>query len=146
MILKKEIEIKCTAEKFWLYVTELEKMQEWNVCLLESENISSGKLQKGFKSKILMQEGKKSVWYDNEILEFNPHSLLKTSLKGGNLGKSEMIITYEIVPLADGIKVSYENDWEPKGLFMKLFSKKIYSSMDKNATKDLQKIKNEAEK
>lgn len=146
MIIKKEIQIKCTAEQFWAYIIELKKMQEWNVCLLESENISSGNLREGFKSKILMQEGKKSVWYENEILEYNPHSLLKTSLKGGNLGKSEMIIQYKIVPLAEGIKVSYNNSWEPKGFFMKIFSKKIFSSMEKSATKDLQEIKSKAEK
>jgi len=146
MIIKKEIEINCTAEQFWSYIIELEKMQEWNVCLLESKNVSSGNLKEGFKSKILMKEGEKSVWYENEILDYNPHSLLRTSLKGGNLGKSQMFVTYKIDPQKDGVKVSYENEWEPKGLFMKLFAKKIFSTMDKNATKDLQAIKNRAEK
>lgn len=120
-------------------------MKEWNISLLESENISTGDLKSRFKSRILMKEGKKSVWYENEIIEYNPYSHLRIVLKGGNLGKKPLFVTYDIVSVESGIKVNYERNWETNGFFMKLFSKQIIKAMDKNATNDLQELKNKLE-
>lgn len=146
MIINKTVEISCSAERLWQYLTELEKMQEWNVCLLKSEEISDGELRNGYKSKILMEEGKKTVWYENEILEFNAPNFLKIALSGGSLGKNPMIVTYSMVSNGESVKVDYINEWKPAGLFLKLFQSQIRKKMDKNSAKDLEMLKNKAEK
>ena len=145
MKLNKTITINCTAEELWDWLVTFEKNQQWNECLLEVKKISDGEVKEGFKSRILMQEGKKKVWYDEEILEYSPHDRLKIALKGGNLGKSPMIVDYQIIPNNANVKINFTSSWMPKGLILKLFHKAITKASDKNAEQELQSLKKQIE-
>ncbi|GEM_PF-3593497 len=145
MIIKKSLILESTDEKVWNYLTKFDRIQKWNECLLEHQKVSIGEPGPGYQSRILMQEGRKNVWYNEEILEYHSQKLLKIKLSGGSLGKAPMIITYELSEIEDGVQLDYTSHWEPKGLMYKLLHGMIESASEKKVEKDLQALKNKVE-
>ncbi len=139
------ISISCNPEELWAWLTEPEKIRSWNPEILEQETISAGEVGPGFRSRVLMKEGKKSVWYEEEILEFKPSTTLKMKLSGGSLGKGPMIMTYRLSDEGDKTKLSYANTWEPKGVILKLLHGIITKVAKKNVEGSLNKLKTEIE-
>lgn len=141
MRISNAITINCQPEELWDWLTEPQKIKTWNPEILKQEIISTGKVGPGFKSRVLMKEGKKSVWYEEEILEFEPTTSLKMKLSGGSLGKGPMVMTYTLSNEGDKTNLSYVNTWEPKGIILKLLHGMITKAAKKNIEGSLNKLK-----
>lgn len=141
MNFEKNTTINNTPQKVWEHLTEFKKMQKWNDCLLENHNISSGEIKKGFRSKTLMKEGKKAVWYEDELIKFEPCTLLVFKLEGKSLGKKPMVVSYNLSESGKGVKVSQKIEWSPSGLLLKLFHGTIEKMSKKKVEDDLNKLK-----
>lgn len=141
MVIKRTILINTTPEEAWTWLTDFEKLRQWNPSMLREEVISTGEVIPGFKSRILIKEGKKEDWYDNEIIEYQPCTFLSISLEGGNLGKSPLVVDYSISREEQGIRLDYESRWTAIGLMFKLMVPIISRIANKNATKCLQDLK-----
>lgn len=114
---------------------------KWNDSVLEAKKISSGEIRNGFKSKVLIQEGKKSEWYDEEIIEYSPFDKLAFQLKGKSLGKLPMMIVYKLAEVDGGVKISLDIEWLPSGFMLKLLHRIIEIMANKNVDADLNKLK-----
>jgi len=146
MNISKSIRINCTKEELWLWLTELEKLKKWNPKIITEEQISTGNPQKGFKSKVLIQEGKKEIWYDNEIIEYQPDELLIITLSGGYLGKYPMTVTYEIDGNDNQLELKYNSKWKPSGILLRLFYPLIKIKATQNTVELLNELKEQIEK
>lgn len=141
MLIQRTIFINASNKVVWDWLTEFEKLSTWNPTLLKEELISNGEPRAGFKSRILIREGKKEIWYDNEILEYRPYSLLRVSLEGGHLGKSPMTVDHALYEEGQGVRLEYESNWKPMGFMLKLLYPLISIMANKNATKCLEDLK-----
>ena len=142
MKLSRSISIQASPEEIWESITQLEQIRKWNTSVLKNERISDGDIQAGFLSKTLIQEGKKEVWYDEEILEYTPHTKLRLKLSGGNLGKNPMQIAYELNDNHDQTKVVSTIEWHPSGIILKLLHRVIEKASTKSLENDLENLKN----
>ena len=145
MHIVKSIEINCSKEELWAWLTEFEKLQKWNSTILKEEHISSGEVGPGYVTRVLIKEGKSENWYENEILKYDTPSYLQISLKGANLGKGPMYIDYKISEKENSVKLDYENNWKPVGLMLWLFHPIINKMASKNTDKALAALKECAE-
>lgn len=141
MIIKKSIALNCSKEKLWEWLTEFEKIKSWNPDILEEEVISSGEVQPGFKSRMLILEGRKKNWYENEIQVFEPESELSTLLRGGGLGEGLMRVDYQIEVRGNQLELFYKSSWKPIGLFLKMMHPLIKIVANKNASDCLKRLK-----
>lgn len=146
MIIEKTILLKCTKELLWEWLTDFEKIKVWNPDILEEELISAGEVQPGYRSKMLILEGKKKNWYENEILTFQPGQQLSTVLRGGGLGEGPMAVDYHIQEQGDAIELRYRSSWEPIGLFLKVMHPIIKIVANKNADNCLKRLKEKVER
>ena len=136
MIINKSILLNCNPEKLWQWITEFDLIQEWNTTLIKEEVNSEDEPGPGFKSKVLIREGKKEIWYESEILEYESEKKLIMMLKGGNLGKSPMKLEYQIKSHPNGTELSYTNTWKPSELMLKL----LHPLIKKMATKNMEGV------
>jgi len=146
MEIEKMVQIKCKENELWQWLTEFDKIQKWNKSIQQEVLISKGEIKKGFLSKILIKEGKKDIWYESEILEYQPLKYLKISLKGGNLGKSPMIIEYRISLHNSKLILLYKTKWKAVGFLLQLFSPLIKKMSIKNIETTLSELKRQIEK
>ena len=146
MEITKKISLPCSSTVVWQWITEFDKIQKWNPTVLQEEILSSGQPGPGFKSKILLKEGKKELWYDSEITDYTPEKSLHMVLRGGNLGSAPMYLDYEIKEEMGKTELTYYNRWQPKGLMMKLLHPMIKKMADKNAGEVMRLLKNHIEK
>ncbi len=145
MLIKKTIKIDCNREQLWVWLTDFEKIKAWNKDILEEELAPVDEVTEGFKSRILIKEGKQKNWYNNEILTFQKGVHLSTSLTGGNLGKSPMVVDYHIKELENGIELSYQSSWKPIGFFLNFLYPVIRVMANKNADSCLRNLKSDIE-
>jgi len=146
MNITKSIKVNCTKEELWPWLIEFEKIQKWNTTILKEELISTGKTEKGLTSKILIREGKRDIWYNNEILEYEPGKLLSIKLSGGSLGKHPMVVDYEIHEKEDQLEVVLKSHWKPSGIMLYLFYPLIKIKSVKNTEEVLKALKQQIEK
>ncbi len=137
MNIKKTNTFNCDAAELWSWLVEFEKIKKWNCSIIDKQDVSTGQASPGFKSKMLLKEGKKSVWYDSEILEYNPPSNLKMELRGGSLGKSPMFVEHHLKQNGGQVTHEYVVNWEPKGFLLKLFHKSIAKASSKNMDNEI---------
>ncbi|MHA7058362.1 hypothetical protein ACWGOQ_0014155 [Aquimarina sp. M1] len=102
-------------------------------------------IRSGFISKVLINEGGKEIWYENEIKDYNPSKYLSVILKGGNLGKSPMLVKYELIEKTGVVRLEYTCSWEPKEIFLKIIHPIIKKTANKNAEKVLSELKKQIE-
>ena len=141
MEIKHTIEVNTNKEVLWKWLTEFEKIKLWNKTILEEKPISNGEVKNGFKSNVLILEGKKKVWYENEITEYNPFRHLSITLKGGSLGKNPMAVHYTLNEINNKITLNYESYWKPAGLMLHLMLPIIKRMANQNAKTCLQELK-----
>jgi len=146
MEIEKRVQIQCKANELWEWVTEFDKIKKWNTSILKEVLISKGEIRKGFLSKILIKEGNKDIWYENEILEYQPLNYLKISLKGSSLGKSPMIVEYRISLQNAKLILIYRASWKPVGILLKLLYPFIKKISIKNIETTLSELKRQVEK
>jgi len=146
MEIEKTLQINCTEHELWPWLTEFDKIQKWNTSILKEVLISKGEIKKGFLSKILIKEGKKDIWYENEILEYQPIHYLKISLKGSSLGKSPMIVEYRTSLQNNQLVLFYKTKWKPVGVLLKLLHPFIKKMSIKNIETTLSELKRLVEK
>jgi carbon monoxide dehydrogenase subunit G len=146
MDINKSISLKCRPEELWAWLTEFGKLQKWNSTILEEQHISTGEVKAGYITRVLIKEGKEKIWYENEILNYQPYKLLKISLKGGNLGKAPMYIDYEIIDNQDRVELVYKSSWKPIGFMLKLMYPVIKKMANKNVDEVLAALKNQIER
>jgi len=145
MTIKKSILINSKLDELWAYLTEFERIRKWNPSMLSEEIVTQGKVEKGFLSKVLIKEGKRENWYESEILEYQIHDKVMIALKGKNLGKSPMYISYQIKEFKDQLELNYECNWKPVGFILRLLHPIIKSMSDKNAKSCLEALKSQLE-
>lgn len=145
MKINKSIIINCKPQELWRWLTEFEKLRKWNKSIVEQQYISSGEVGPGYLTKVLIEEGKKRVWYENEILEYQPNKLLTISLKGGSLGKAPMVIEYEVKEQDSQLELSYKSTWKPVGLLLMLLHPLIKKMSNKNVDNALLTLKQQIE-
>lgn len=141
MNFSKTININCTPEQLWNSLTDFEKARQWNSCLLENEKITEGEIGRGSRSRSLIREGKKSVWYEEEILEYAPYERLKMKLSGKNLGKNPMLSDYQLKDTGNGVQLTQAIEWLPSGLMLKLFHRMIEKMSKKNVERELNNLR-----
>jgi len=145
MKITKTILIDCNRNVLWSWLTEFEKLQKWNSTIVKEEAISTGEPQKGHKSKVLIREGKREIWYDNEIIEYQPGNLLRIALSGGTLGKHPMLVNYQINEIEDQIELTLNSYWKPSGILLHLLYPFIKIKATKNTVEVLQSLKHQIE-
>ena len=146
MEINKTITLNCTKEVLWTWLTEFEKLKQWNDTILEEKQISTGATSKGHLSQVLIKEGNQKNWYQNEILEYQPPHLLKIALSGGNLGKNPMFVSYNISETTSQVKLNYNSQWKPSGIILRLLYPLIKMQATKNTEKVLTTLKTQIEK
>ncbi len=129
----------------WEWLTDFNKLQKWNKSIVEEELISSGEVGIGFVTKVLIKEGKKNIWYENEILKYEPNKALSIALKGGSLGKSPMIVDYMIKENNGLSELSYSCTWKPVGFLLWLLHPIIKKMANKNVDDVLIELKKQIE-
>lgn len=128
MEINKSVTIECEAQELWRWLTEFDKMKKWNKSVIKEEHVSSGEVREGFTTKLLIKEGKKEVWYENQVLNYNPCQYLRISLKGGGLGKNPMNVSYELIRKNNTTALNYKCTWKPAGFILTLFHPLIKKS------------------
>jgi len=146
MNITKSIQINCTKEELWPWLIEFEKIQKWNTTILKEKLISTEKTEKGQTSEILIREGKREIWYNNEIIEYEPGKLLSIKLSGGSLGKHPMFVDYKIHQKEGQLEVLLESHWKPSGILLYLFYPLIKMKSAKNTEEVLMALKQQVEK
>ena len=141
MEISKSVTLKTTPDNLWIWLTEMDKLQQWNPSIVKEELISDGPARSGFLSKMLLKEGNKEVWYDSEILTYQPTDLLIIQLSGGSLGKSPMRVEYELKNLGEKVQLTYRNFWKPVGFFLWLMHPIIKSVSAKSIETSLGRLK-----
>ncbi len=135
MVINKRVKINCLPGELWNWLVEFDKLKKWNSSLLEEQLISTGESRVGFKSRILIAEGKKKVWYDHVLLNYEPPTFLSISLSGGSLGKSPMTVDYQIHREGDTSLLTYKSSWRARGLILNILQPFIKIAANKNAEK-----------
>lgn len=146
MEIQKSIIIDCKKEKLWIWLTEFEKLKIWNKNIVEEQHISNGEVKKGYKTKVLIKEGKGENWYNNEILEYERNNLLRIALSGATLGKNDMTVEYLIKKKGEYAELFIKSHWKPSGLILKLFYPIIKIKATKNTEEVLLELKQQIEK
>jgi len=146
MKIRKSIQIACTTEEIWSWLTEFEKLKTWNKTIIKEEAITQGEEKAGHKSKVLIREGKKEIWYDNKIMEYRPFELLRIALSGGTLGKHPMIVDYIISKKNNQVELTLESNWKPSGFMLKLFYPLIKMKATQNTVEVLNELKKQIQK
>lgn len=141
MQFERTITIRSSPEIVWDHLTDFKKAKSWNDCLIENKQISEGNIGKGFISKTLIKEGKKNVWYEEEIVDFIPFKKIKLKLSGKNLGKNPMFTTYHLKKIEKEIVLTQSLEWNPSGILLKLLHRLIEKMSIKNVEGDLRKLK-----
>lgn len=145
MVIQKSIRIKTNREVLWTWLTELEKMKKWNPGIIREEAISNGESGAGFRSKVLIREGRKDIWYNNEILAYDPGTLLRIVLSGGHLGKHPMELDYKITEEGHQVLLHLESRWKPSGLLLHLLYPLIKLKATKSTNEMLRSLKQHIE-
>lgn len=146
MKIRKLIHINCSKEALWSWLTEFEKIKKWNSTILEEDHVSQGETRQGYKTRVLIKEGREKQWYDNEIMIYRPNECLKIVLSGGNLGKNPMFVEYLIKEKNNKIELTIASQWSPSGFVLKLLYPLIKIKAAKNTEEVLQELKNQIEK
>lgn len=146
MDIHKSIQIDCTKEELWSWLTEFDKLRKWNKTIVEEQHISEGEARKGFKTKVLIKEGSKTIWYNNEIMEYQSNKHLRISLSGGTLGKHDMIVDYLINEMENRVELILKSHWKPSGVILNIFYPLIKRKATKNTEEILLELKQQIEK
>lgn len=146
MKIRKLVQIDCSKEELWSWLTEFEKIKKWNSTIVKQEQVSQGETKEGFKTKVLIKEGRTSHWYNNEIMTYRPNEILQLVLSGGNLGKNPMFVEYLIKEKNNKIELSLSSQWRPSGFILKLLYPLIKIKAAKNTEEVLQELKKQIEK
>lgn len=145
MYILKSIQIDCKKEELWSWLTEFEKLKKWNKTIIKEEHITQDEVKIDYKTKVLIREGNRETWYNNEIMAYRPYELLRIALSGGTLGTNPMIVEYVITKKNNQLKLTLESKWKPSGFMLKLFYPLIKIKATKNTLEVLQELKNQIE-
>jgi len=146
MTILKSIQIDSKKEELWSWLTEFEKLKKWNKTIIKEEHISKKEAKIGYKTKVLIREGSREIWYNNEILVYQPNECLRIALSGGTLGKNPMIVEYLINEKNNQLELTLESNWKPSGFILKMFYPFIKVKATRNTVEILQELKNQIEK
>ncbi len=134
-----------SQDRLWELLTEFEELQKWSSSVLSDTPITDGEPGPGFRTKMVIQEGKSQVEYESEILEYDPKSHLVLQLRGGNLGKGPMTLTYDLIPEGNATRLRYQTEWPPVGIMMKLMHPIITKMSRKNVAEQMESLRRVAE-
>ena len=137
--------LNVSQDRLWTLLTELEELQKWSPSIISDTPISDGEPGPGFKTKMLIREGKSEVKYESELLEYTPQSRIVMQLRGGNLGKGPMTLTYDLTPDGDQTHLRYRSEWPPVGIMMKLMHPLIVKMSRRNVTEQMDSLRKVAE-
>ena len=139
------VDIACTRDRVWRLLTEPERIREWNTDLIRDETLTEGPVGVGTKSRMLIREGAKEVWYDGEILEYQQPEVLTMQLTGGSLGSGPMTIRYGVSGTDGALTVRFDSDWTAHGLVLRLMEPLIALMARRNAKGAMHRLKEVAE-
>ena len=140
-----EYTLNVSQDRLWELLTEFDEMQKWSSSVLSDTPITDGEPRPGFKTKMLISEGKSEVEYESELLAYDPKTHLVLQLRGGNLGKGPMTLTYDLIPEGDQTRLRYQTDWPPVGVMMKLMHPLITKMSRKNVAEQMERLRKVAE-
>lgn len=140
MRIDKTILIDANPDKIWPWLIEFDKLSQWNKGMIEEKKISEGTPGVGFISTIAIKEGGKINWYENEIIEWIPNERLVILLRGKNLGKNPMHVSYDLSLVEEGTQLHYVSTWSPHGFMLKLLHPIIKMVANNNANKCIAKL------
>lgn len=145
MRIQRSIEVRCSQEHMWFLLTDPEQLKRWNTDIVREER-DSDEIGVGSRSRVLIREGAKEVWYENEILVYDEPSALTLQLRGGNLGDGPMSVAYTNRPIGpDAVEVTFTSEWAAVGLLLKLLSPIISMAARGNAQRAMERLKAVAE-
>ena len=113
------IVIGAPPQNIWPLVTELDQIKRWNQSIVSSEAVSTGAVQEGFRSRLVLREGSREVEYDEEILVFKSPSTVEVQMSGGSLGKNPMVVRYDLRSDGDKTNLDQRCTWAPNGLMLR---------------------------
>ena len=135
MKIETSIEIERSPEDVWPWVTETEKMKQWQKGLLEVTPLNDVE-GVGARARLKIKEGHRVCEYEDEVTVWEPPERLAVRLWGGPLPEGmEMEISYELEDLGGRTRIHTSCGCEVKGFFMKLFSPlfKLFAGMQQRS-------------
>jgi carbon monoxide dehydrogenase subunit G len=115
------MEVDCTPEVLWTYLTDPSKQKQWMKGLESVEREGDGPLAPGSSAKMLIKEGGKIAEYRSTISECEYPRHLALAVTGKTFGDCPMNLDYRLTDLAGRTRLDYLCSFEPKKFFMKLF-------------------------
>ena len=73
MHIEYEITIDRTPEALWPWLTETERVQQWNPSIVSDEPTTPGPAGVGTRTVMRLREGSKIVDYETELTAYEPH-------------------------------------------------------------------------
>ena len=140
MKITRNITLQSAPEGVWPWLVEFAKLQQWNKGMVEERVLSQGAPGPGHVSEIAIKEGASINWYENEIMQFVPGEKLVVQLRGKNLGKNPMLVTYALTPEGDDTHLRYESTWAPHGFMLNLLYPIIVVVANQNATSCMKRL------
>ncbi|MGJ8530342.1 SRPBCC family protein [Maritalea sp.] len=145
MDLRNRIAIDAPPHIIWPLITKLDQIKRWNQSIVSSEAVSAGSVQEGFRSRLMLKEGSREVEYEEEILVFEPPSTVEVQMSGGSLGKTPMVVRYDLSSEGDKTSLEQRCTWTPGGLMLRLMAGIISQSSARALDENLVQIKSVAE-
>ena len=145
MRITRSIGVACSRDRMWFLLTDVEQIQRWVAEILDQEDLTDGPIGPGTRSRVLVREGSKEVWYDHEILMYDEPDHLEFQLAGGSLGAGPMTVGYRVTGEDGRLAVHYRADWKPHGLVLTFMTPLITIMASRNARGAMERLKELAE-
>lgn len=139
-------EIAVPPLHLWAWLTEPDRIREWNPSVIKDEPETDGLPGPGFVSQMTIKEGRGFNTYRSEILSFVPCEFLEMSLSGGNLGAEPMVLSYAIAARGEASVLTYRTQWAPKGVMLVLLYPLIVWMSRRNVSEQIDVLKRVAER
>ncbi len=128
MRLEHSIEIDCSPDQLWPWLTEPDRQMQWMHGVISNEPTSEPVNEVGSTFLMKIKEGKRVTDYNGTITTFEQPRKLGVKLVGscGKGSPMEMQVDYALTDLGGRTRLCYDADWETIGFVMKLFTPVMY--------------------
>lgn len=144
MEILKTITIGASCTAIWDLITKSESIAKWSAYYKDDRPVSSGEPRVGFRSKSVVQAGRRTVEFESEITAYQPASHLGFTLSGKWLGKMPLNVNYWLDGNGSTTILRYKSSWHATGFF-KLIALPFSFMLNRLVTKELTALKALAE-
>ncbi len=130
------VHLNCPPQEIFPFLTDLQKLMQWQSDLVRSEILTEGPLRVGSRFHEVRRMGPREAEIRGEISEFTPDRRLATRTET----KPEAGVRYVLEPDAGGTQLRYEFNLRTTGL-MRLMEPMIARSIRKGTEADLQRLR-----